>query len=58
MSVNPEAHNFVCKFGGLLILAGIILLALGKGMMPLVAGVLATCAVAAFAGRMGRGMRR
>jgi hypothetical protein len=58
MSVSPEAHSFVCKFGGLLTLAGIVLLAFGEGMMPLVAGVIATCAVAAFAARMSRNMRR
>jgi hypothetical protein len=41
-----------------LILAVIVLLALGEGMMSLVACVLETCVVAAFAARMRRGMRR
>ena len=54
MAVNYQMHDFICKYGGLLVLTGLVCLALGEGIGPLVAGVLATCTIAAFASRLTR----
>jgi hypothetical protein len=54
VAVNYETHDFICRYGGLLVLTGLVRLALGEGFGPLIAGMLATCTVAAFANRLGR----
>jgi hypothetical protein len=57
VAVNYETHDFICKYGGLLVLTGLVCLARGEGIGPLIAGILATCTVAAFANRLSRGTR-
>jgi hypothetical protein len=58
VAVNYQTHDFVCKYGGLLVLTGLVCLALGEGIGPLIAGILATCTIAAFASRLSRGTRK
>jgi hypothetical protein len=57
VAVNHQTHDFVCKYGGLLVLTGLVCLALGEGIGPLVAGIMATCTIEAFASRLSRGTR-
>jgi hypothetical protein len=57
MSFDHDAHTFIEQLAGYLMLSGIVCLALGEGVGPLVGGVLAILFLAAIVGRMRRERR-
>ncbi len=58
MSFNRDAHNFIEQLAGYLILSGIVCLALGQGVGPLVMGMLAILFLGAILGRLERERKR
>jgi hypothetical protein len=58
VSVNYEVHEFICRYGALLFLSGLLAWAVGESSDPLTGGIRAVLVLAGLANRVRRGTKQ